>query len=56
MDPKLVESLRQLRKICKDISENWDTVLELGYPFNISFDEVSADIDDWVETHLDERR
>ncbi len=54
MDPKLVEALKQLRQAHQYITENWDEKLEVAYPYDQPFDEMTSDVSEWVRIAIGE--
>lgn len=60
-DTKVKEKLLKLRVAFYELSEAWDQYRDdegisdgflcEGYPFSESFDETTAKVSDWVETH-----
>ena len=47
---KLQEAFVEITKLWHEETEICDKVLEPDYPFNSSFDELSSEVNEWVET------
>lgn len=50
----VIKKIKKLEKLMREINDSWEELedtefLEEGYPFEASFDEVVANVSDWVE-------